>query len=469
MILTRAVVLARPAIGRRTLSIGLALLAGVASGLAASASAPLIPISLTWLIVMAVLAAAAIRPDIAFLKLMAVAFLLPFAVVPVRLGVQPPIFELGLAIVLASVLWRNRLRPLSLPELSPADPRLWVGGLLVAGLVATTVSLARSWDVEQLQYALKLSLGVGAFYLAASWSRRRGFARKLMLVMAFVGAIQALLATAIYLKPEWSQAVFSWLESIGYPPAESATRYLPDRETVRAVGTAVDPNVLGVTLAVALVAAASLALTSAGSRAALLWLIVLAIVPGLVFCVSRGAWLAAGAGAFVLIWHRRPAVAWLLLAGSAAVLVSPLRIGGLEHLRSGFLARDAAAALRLEELRHLPQVLGSSPMFGVGFLTEPAARFSLDISNAVLWIAERTGLLGSAFYLAGVFSVLAASLRWIRARPEAAGVLAAFTAATVAGLVDHHIVSMPHLVAVYWLLGGTLAGICASEPLPSRA
>ena len=461
--------LTRPALARWPLTIGFALLTGVASGLAASASAPQISISLTWLILLVVLAAAAIRPDIAFLTLAGLAFLIPFAVVPVRLGVQPPIFELGLAVVLASVLARSWPRSVGWPKLSPADPRLWVGGFLMAGLVATAVSLARSWDVEQLQYAAKLGLAVGVFYLAANLSRRRGFTRKLMFVVALAGAIQAVLATAMYLKPEWSQTVFSWVESIGYPPAASAARYLPDRETVRAVGTAVDPNVLGVTLAVALTAAASLALTLVGARAVLLWIVVLAIVAGLVFSVSRGAWLAAGGGAFVLIWHRRPAVAWLLLAASAAALVSPVRIGGLEHLRSGFLARDAAAALRIEELRHVPQVVGSSPTFGVGFLTEPVARYSLDISNAVLWVAERTGLLGAALYLAGVTSVLVASLRRLWARPEAAGVLAAFTAATVAGLVDHHIVSMPHLVAVYWLLGGTLAGICASEPFPSRA
>ena len=453
--------------GRRSLSIALVLATGAASGLAASASS--LPISVTWLILLAVLAAAAIRPDIALLKLAAVAFLLPFAVVPIRLGVQPPIFELGLAVVVASVLLRSRPRLGGLLKLSPADPRLWVSGFLLAGLVATAISLARSWDVQQLQYAGKLGLGASAFYLAANWSRRRGFTSKLVLLIAVSGAIQALLATAMYFKPEWSEAVFLWVESIGYPSAASAVRYLPDRETIRAVGTAVDPNVLGVTLAVALVAAASLALTLVGGRAVVLWIVVLAIVPGLVLSMSRGAWLGACAGAFVLIWSRRPAVAWLLLAAAAGAVAAPVRIGGLEHLRSGFLARDAAAALRLEELRHVPQVVGSSPAFGVGFLIEPVARYSLEVSNAILWIAERTGLLGAAFYLAAVAGVLAASLRRLRERPEAFGILAAFIAATVAGLVDHHIVSMPHLVAVYWLLGGSLAGICAAETVPSRA
>ena len=120
--------------GRRPLLVALVLATGAASGLAASASS--LPISVTWLILLAVLAAAAIRPDIALLKLTAVAFLLPFAVAPIRLGVQPPIFELGLAAVVASVLLRGRLRPVGLPKLSPADPRLWVSGFLLAGLVS---------------------------------------------------------------------------------------------------------------------------------------------------------------------------------------------------------------------------------------------------------------------------------------------------------------------------------------------
>jgi hypothetical protein len=120
-------------------------------------------------------------------------------------------------------------------------------------------------------------------------------------------------------------------------------------------------------------------------------------------------------------------------------------------------------------MRHIPDIVGSSPAFGVGFLTEPIARYSLEISNALLWIAERVGLVGAAFYLAAVATILGASLRRFRARPKTVGLLAAFVAATVTGLVDHHIVSMPHLVATYWLLGGTLMGVYAAQRVSNRA
>ncbi len=452
---------------RRPLAVVLLLVTGAASGLVASATAP--PISVTWLVLLVVLVVAAIRPDIAFLGLVALAFLLPFAIVPVRLGAQPPIFELGLAVTVASTLVRSRPFSQALPKLSLANPYLWVAGFLLVGLVSTVISLSRSWDLQQLQYASKLGLGVSAFYLVANWSRRRGFARKLMLVIVASGVIQAALATTMYFNSKWSDSVFTWVQAVGYPPASSANRYLPDGETIRAVGTAVDPNVLGVTLAIAVVIAASLALSLRGRRLVLWWIVILSIVPALAFSMSRGAWLGAAAGTFGLIWYRRPATAWAILFVFVAAVAIPTRIGPLEHLRSGLLARDPAAALRLEEMRHIPDIVGSSPAFGVGFLTEPIARYSLEISNALLWIAERVGLVGAAFYLAAVATILGASLRRFRARPKTVGLLAAFVAATVTGLVDHHIVSMPHLVATYWLLGGTLMGVYAAQRVSNRA
>lgn len=452
---------------RRPLVVALVLATGAFAGIVAGSTAP--PASLMWLVLFVVLAAAAIRPDITFLGMVAMAFLLPFAIVPIRLGVQPPIFELGLAATVASALLRSRPFANGPPKLSLANPHFWVTGFLVAGLVSTAISLSRSWDVQQLQYAAKLGLGVTAFYLAANWSRRRGFARKLTFVIATAGALQAVLATAMYFNSNLSEAVFGWVESVGYPTASAAIRYLPDGETVRAVGTAVDPNVLGATLAIAVVIAASLASSSRRGRAVLWWIVVLAIIPALAFSMSRGAWLGAAFGAFGLVWYRRPAIAWAILIVGAAAVAIPTRLSPLEHLRSGLLARDPASALRLEEIRRVPDVVGASPAFGLGFLTEPVARYSLEISNALLWIAERTGLVGAAFYLVATASILATSLRKFRTRPNFIGFLAAFIAASVAGLVDHHIVSMPHLVATYWLLAGTLVGVYAAERVPSRA
>ena len=424
---------------------------------------------LIWLVLFVILVLAVVRPAQAVLGMLVVAFLLPFAVVPVPIwGVQPPVFETGLAVTLVSFLIRQIPCSRRWPNPVFSNVSLWVSGFLLTGVVTTLLAVSQSWDVQQLQYASKLGLGVSAFYLAQKWSRSSVFVRSFVILIVVSGVIQSLIATAMYLNSSWADAVFSAIESVGYPAAVSAIRYLPDGETVRAVGTAVDPNVLGVILAIASVTAAALASSLPFRKALLCWVLVLAILPGLALSMSRGAWLGTAAAALVLVWCWRPAVAWILLSLGVVAVGVPSGLGPLEHLRSGLLARDASAALRLDELTNVPKVVRSSPAFGVGFLTQPVARYSLEISNALLWTVERMGVVGMSFYLAGVATLHVTALRKLRAVPAITRILPGFLAANVAGLVDHHIVSMPHIVALYWLVGGVLFAIMVGERVQNR-
>ena len=78
----------------------------------------------------------------------------------------------------------------------------------------------------------------------------------------------------------------------------------------------------------------------------------------------------------------------------------------------------------------------------------------VGVSNAWLWIGERAGLpaLGAALvaYLGVMWTVLRRPIRRELARPAGAALIAVL----VASMVDHHIVSFPHLVMLVGLLPG---------------
>ena len=451
---------------RHWLTVALLAAIGGVAGIFASIDAP--PLSLTWILLFVLIGAAIVRPDFALRLLIPVLYLIPFAIAPVRVGAQPPIVELSLAAIALGFISRpNSIRELR-SAFSVSRQYWWVAALLAAGSISTLVSMARSADPAQLQYAAKLGIGVFAFYLTSTWGISRAFRSSVMGAIVISGAAQSALATAMYLRTDWAAWVFGLAETIGYPDASSAVRFLPDGETVRAVGTAVDPNVLGAMLAVALAAGTARASTSRGG-AIIIWLAAsAAIVPGLALSLSRGAWLGAGAGVLIALWVRSPRSAVALAVAGLAVVSLPTRIPLLEHLRAGLMARDPASVLRLRELREVPAVIGDSPVFGVGFITESVARYSLQVSNSLLWIAERTGLLGGILYLGAVVDVLYSSGRRIRAHPERAAALAGFAAALVTGFFDHHIASIPHMVALFWLLAGILVGSMVAERVPSR-
>ncbi len=433
-----------------------ALATAAAAGLGIAAGAQTGAVAVTWLLAPASMAVAIVRPAWGLIAALALAYGLPFAVVPVRLGTRRPILELTLAAAVLAIVVRwvifGRRFPL------PGAGWTWaVAGVLAWWALAVVVALRFGTGVEQVQYASKLMLAVAAFVLAFVLAANRALAHRAAAVIAVAGAGQSLLATVMLMTREEALPFFSALESAGYPDAGTALRYLSDQTTLRAIGTLVDPNILGASLAIGVVIAVGLA-ARAGGRARYAWLAVaLLILPGLAFSLSRGAWLAAAAGLLILIWrHNRRWALLLIGVGTIATAFAPVE--ALEHLRSGLFARDESAALRLDEFAEAYRVIGAAPVFGVGFPAEPPAAFFVGVSNSFLWTAEHIGLPGMSLSLGLALAATIAGLR-NAGRSRLAPVFAAAAVATlVAGLVDHHFASVPHMAILQWSLLGLAAG-----------
>ena len=229
--------------------------------------------------------AAARRPALGLGGLVALAILAPFLIVPMRVGAQPPVIAVLVALLIgasAVAVIRGR-RALSRDRILIAQ-----GVYLLLILLATGITLPVSRDVEALQTGLKLAMAGAVPFLVVMWLPRSSIARHGQLVIVGAGAVQSALAVGLHLAGDAGIRLLAALSPAGYP-ASDIQRFLPDQVTPRATGLLVDPNVLGVTLAMAL-PFAMVGCTGSARRFALQATAIGLIAAALMLSLSRGAW-----------------------------------------------------------------------------------------------------------------------------------------------------------------------------------
>ncbi len=437
-----------------------AVVVGVVGGAGLVVASPLI---LFGLLGGLVVAAAMLRSlQVGLLVFVAVVSLLPFGVVPLRLGVQLTLLDATLSLILLVALLdllRNR-RPLVDSPLN-----LPLAAFLGLAAVSFTLGTSFAFSSDLARYFAKLVNSLLLYYTVLYSVRTRGQLEGLVRALILCGGLAALIAVLLYFMPRDTVVrLLSALRPLGYPGGPEVLRTIPGTETLRAIGTSIDPNVFGATLLLcgAFTIAGAVQRTPPLDRR-LLAAIAAVVVVCLLLTRSRSSWVGlAAAWAFLALFHARRL--WLLaVPAGLALLALPLGRQMLERLASGFAARDRAAALRLDEYRQAVELISTYPVLGVGFGGAPELGTFVGVSNIYLLVGEHTGLLGLTVFLAAVATVL---LRAIRAhdptRLSKDGLLAAlgaaFVAALIAGLFDHYFMNprFPHMVALFWLYAGLL-------------
>lgn len=396
--------------------------------------------------------------------LLAVISVLPFGVLPLKLGVAPTLLDLATGAVL--VVWLARA--------AAGRASAHVGGVgtgliafCAALVVAYVFSPERLVPDETARSFVKLVAAHLVFVPALNLAADRAAVRRLVMWLVALAVLEAAIGLALYAAPRGlAYRALASLSVIGYPTGDSVLRYRPDTEILRAIGTAVDPNMLGALLMVAgAIAATQLAAPRPVVRRA--WVAVALAPIGLCLLLteSRGAWLGLVGGLLLVtgLVYRR---VWVAAAVAApAVLLTPAAQRFTEHLVSGLRAQDRAASMRLGEIENALAVIARHPLFGAGWGEGGQAidlEFVLGVSNVFLTVGERSGLPALALYV-GCWLALAAALwpalsRRIRAADRRrddgllVGLCAALGGAAVAGMVDHHFVRFPHLVTLLWVL-----------------
>jgi len=450
--------------------VALALLAGWGVGAAVALGSPVAALAVAAGLVAAWLVTRSVQAGL--LGLIAVASLLPFAVIPLRVGVALTFVDALLATIMLGWLLRHAL-PAARLHLTLAG-WLLVGYLVtavVALLVGTSYAMPSGAAVRSF---LKYLVAIGLFVIVVDVVRDRATVRRLLRALIVGGILAASLGLAVHALPRPTIVeLLSSLSVLGYPSGPGVLRFLPGpnntySDTLRAVGTSIDPNVFGGMLMLA----ATLMLAQSFARRPVLprWLLVggLAIAAtAMVASQSRASWLGLAAAGALLATIRDRRLWLLAIPAAGALTLLPVGQRMLARLASGFAAQDRAAALRLDEYRQALAIIAEYPVLGVGFGGAPEVGTFVGVSSIYLLVGEHTGLVGLGLFLLTLATVAFVGLRAALTAPDpddrslAATLLAALLAAALVGNLDHYFMNpqFPHMVALFWLYVGLLAAV----------
>jgi len=393
-------------------------------------------------------------------------YLLPFGVIPLPLGpVKLTLLDATLSVLL--LVWIGRLltQPGEHLEGSP------LGGMVVVFIGLATVSFLVGLSyapitAESVRFFLKAINSILLFFTIVNCVRTRRDLEQLVAAVILGGAAAAALAVGLYYLPaETATRLLSSLKVLGYASGPNVLRYNAATGVLRAIGTSVDPNVLGAALMVSSTLCFG-QLLSARPVLRRSWLVLSfgLIAVALLLTYSRGSWIGFLVGLFFLaaFRERRLFIPLLLLAASVYFFGGAADESFAGHLVSGLTFQDQAAAMRLGEYKDAQRLIARYPWFGVGFGEAPSVDLYVGVSSIYLLLAEQMGLVGLASFLLTIVALYVVSLRRLLSMNDPGlrmlliSLLAATTAALAAGVGDHYFVNMrfPHTVALFWFIIG---------------
>lgn len=459
-----------------------ALLAVVALGVGmGAATAALPPFAALGALLGAVVAGALLYSQRAgFACACAIITLLPFGVIPIKVGASLTFLDATLGLM--TLVWLLRsLQPQAVArERRPAPHAaistvvcLWIGASLLSFLVGTGFSAPQA---DTVRMYLKIVLATLFFVVTIQTVRDDVTLRLTVVALMLGGAVAGALGIVLYVLPHGlATQILSSLRVVGYPSGPDVLRFRVDfNRAERAISTSVDPNILGGLLVIV----GALALSQTFARRPILWRPVAAMcgaatLVALLLTYSRGAWIALAVAVVAMAtWQYRRLL--ILFAIAVVVFVQlPASKTFTTELQSGVQVQDKAAGMRLGEINDSLRLIGRYPVFGVGFGAAPDSDLYVGVSNIYLLVGEETGVVGLALFLAalGIYLVTMVTalprLRDPALRSLGVGLFGAAVGTLAAGMFDRYFFSYPHDVALFWLC--LALGICCVQIDGDRA
>ncbi|MCD6291701.1 MAG: O-antigen ligase family protein [Anaerolineae bacterium] len=399
--------------------------------------------------------------------------ILPFATFPFKIGFTPTFLDVALMALF--FVWLARLAAGRERELETSSIGMAVLLFLGLALVAFARGLTYTrLTMTVLRHFVEIILGIAVFFLVINNVRDLAQIEDVMRVLILAGLGAAAIGVILYVIPEaWTVRILNALGRFGYPGGYGALRYIEDNPAnpMRAIGTSVDPNVLGGLMI--LVTAATAPQIAERKPVLPRWLIAAALATEalcLYLTYSRGSLVGLAAALFLLgiVRYRRLLV--LGLIGGGLLLLLPQAHTYVSHFLAGIRGQDRATQMRFGEYKDALRLISDYPWFGVGFVGAPRIDLYIGVSNLYLLIAEETGLIGLAAFLLTMLSFfwhLVASWRQglsERAKGIALGLGGAVFGGLVGGIFDHYLFNLtyPHMTSLFWLyIGLTVATLRA--------
>lgn len=413
-----------------------------------------------------------------FVALAGVVFVLPFASLPFSIGFKPTFLDAALgALVFVWVF-----------KLVIGQEREFLGSPL-GGFVALFMLMAVFSFVYGLSHSRanayfvrrfgEILLGIGLFFVAVNTVRTRAELAWVTRWLLLGGWACAGIAVLFYVLPQEATVwVLNRLARFDYPGGYGALRWIEDDPsgTMRAIGTAVDPNVLGgMMILVGGLLAPQLVTRETLLPRWLTYIMFATVALALYLTFSRSALLglAASVGLLALLKYRRLLLVGVL--GAALLIFLPQAQEAVQRLLEGLALQDRATQMRLGEYKDALILIQRYPLFGVGFTGVPDKDLYLGVSMLYLIIAENMGILGLGFFL-----LIMVSFFWLMVRSWRSGYQAGMEAvllgysgailgALVSGVFDHYWFNMtyPHMSVLFWLfMGMAVATVLIRENEP---
>lgn len=408
--------------------------------------------------------------------IIAVVCLLPFATLPVDIGLTPTFLDVALGAVVG--VWLLHLVTGRQRTIVTTPITLPLAVFILVALFAFIFGLSNGPLTPTLiRRFAELLLSLGFALVVVDYCRRWERVERLVKMLIFAGIGAAVIGIVLWLLPDdTANALLNALQRLGYPGGW-VIRYIEENPELseRAIGTAVDPNAYGgLLLLIGCLIAPQL-----GTRKTLIpcWLSVGAmslVVLALVLTFSRGAMVGLAAGLFFVAMVRyRRLVPYLFLAGALFILL-PVAQGYVARFIEGLQGQDLATQMRFGEYRDAIELISRYPLFGVGFAGSPDIDVYLGVANVYLTIGQQMGILGLLAFGALVGSLFAFAFvnrHCFKQYPKAdalwLGLHAAVVGGLVAGIFDHYLFNMEfhHTVTIFWFIVGLAA---AATHLGSR-
>lgn len=406
--------------------------------------------------------------------LLAVLGLLPFAALPFKLGFTPTFLDLALLAIYA--VWIVRVATRRDRQLAGTA----LGVRVMLFLFFTCFAFANGArfgmpTVTTIRNFAELILGIGLFFLLVNVLRTEADLALAARLIILAGAGAAAIAVVMYVIPQaWTIRLLDSLARLGYPGGAGALRFIEDdpANPMRAIGTMVDPNVLGgFLILVAGLTAPQLVSSQPLFRRRWVAVFLSLELIALYMTYSRGSLVGLTAGLLLIGFLRYRRLLAIAALAVGLVLLLPPAQAYVAHFVEGVQLQDRATLMRLGEYRDALTLIGRYPLFGVGFAGSPDADLYVGVSSLYLLMAEEMGVIGVLSFLIVVVGYLVSLWRgWLRTRGsnlrmEALflGLGAAVTGVMVGGFLDHYLFNLvyPHMSTLFWVYLGL--GIAATR------
>lgn len=406
--------------------------------------------------------------EIGFWGVIAVVCLLPFATLPIDIGVTPTFLDVAIGAVVG--IWLLRIASGQQRRVVMAPITLPLVVFILTAVFSFIFGLANGpLTPTLLRKFAELLLSLGFVIVVVDYCRDWERLERLVKIIILAGAGASLIAIGLWLLPEdVTNTILNALTRLGYPGGW-VIRYIEENPALaeRAIGTSVDPNVLGGLLLMigALAGPQVVAQRPFFPR----WLAITlfgVIFLALVLTFSRGAMVGLVVGlSFVAVVRYRRLIPYMAVAGLLFLLL-PVAQAYIARFLEGIQGADLATQMRFGEYKDALALIQRYPIFGVGFAGTPDIDLYLGVANVYFTIAQLMGLVGLGIFLAVMATLFGYAFlhrHLLKSQPRLdpiwLGLHGALIGSVVAGMFDHYLFNLEfhHAVTAFWLLVGLAA------------